>query len=99
VVGRGQRRPVLIFRLCAGDLDAARGHLAEALDIARALNARSDIVYEMFNLGLAEYLSGSPEVAEALFAETPSMAQSGHSRDAARWPFRAKRQRCSGLYH
>src|SRR5215471_5022634 len=27
------------------------------------------------------------------------MARSGHSRDAASWPFRAKRQRRSVLYH
>src|SRR5262249_25449272 len=49
------------FELAAGDLDAARGHLAGSLDIARALNARDDIVYETFNLGLAEYLGGSRE--------------------------------------
>ena len=48
------------FELAAGDLDAARRHLAESLDIARALNARSDIVYGAVNLGLAEYLNGSP---------------------------------------
>ena len=49
-------------------------HLAESLDIGRALNARYDIVYETFNLGLAEYLDGSPGAAEALFAEPCSSA-------------------------
>ena len=33
------------YELSAGDLDAARRHLAESLDIARALNARYGIVY------------------------------------------------------
>jgi len=61
--------------LSAGDLDAARRHLVESLDIARALNARSDIVYETFNLGLAEYLDGSPTAAEALFAESLDLAR------------------------
>jgi DNA-binding NarL/FixJ family response regulator len=63
------------FELSAGDLDAARHHLAEALDIARALNARSDIVYQAFNLGLAEYLGGSPDAARALFAESLDLAR------------------------
>ena len=63
------------IELSAGDLDAARRHLAESLDIARALNARSDIVYETFNLGLAEYLGGSPDAAEALFAESLDLAR------------------------
>jgi len=58
------------YELLAGDLDAARRHLAESLDIARALNARDGIVYETFNLGLAEYLDGSLGAAEALFAES-----------------------------
>jgi DNA-binding CsgD family transcriptional regulator len=53
-----------------GDLDAARRHLAESLDIARALHARDGIAYWTFNLGLAEYLSGSPGAAETLFAES-----------------------------
>jgi tetratricopeptide (TPR) repeat protein len=64
-----------IYELSAGDLDAARRHLAEALDIFRALNDRSDIVYETFNLGLAEYLGGSPRAAEALFAESLGLAR------------------------
>jgi DNA-binding CsgD family transcriptional regulator len=62
------------YELATGNLDAARTHLAESLDIARELNARSDIVYGTFNLGLAEYLGGSPVAAEALFAETLDMA-------------------------
>jgi DNA-binding CsgD family transcriptional regulator len=62
------------YELSAGDLDAARRHLAESLDIGRALDARYDIVYETFNLGLAEYLSGSPGAAEALFVESFDLA-------------------------
>ena len=54
------------YELSAGDLDAARRHLAESLDIARALNARDGIVYGTFNLGLAEYLGGSPERGRGL---------------------------------
>jgi len=61
--------------LSAGDLDAARGHLAESLDIFRALNHRDGVVYQTFNLGLAEYLSGSPDAAEALFAESVDLAR------------------------
>jgi DNA-binding CsgD family transcriptional regulator len=61
--------------LSEGDLDAARRHLVESLDIARALNARSDMVYETFNLGLAEYLDGSPAAAEALFTESLDLAR------------------------
>ena len=63
------------YELSAGDLDAARRHLAESLDIARAFSARSDIVYETFNLGLAEYLGGSPSAAGALFAESFDLAR------------------------
>ena len=63
------------YELSTGDLDAARRHLAEALDISRALNARHSIVYETFNLGLAEYLGGSPGAAEALFAESLDLAR------------------------
>jgi DNA-binding CsgD family transcriptional regulator len=63
------------YELAAGDLDAARRHLAESLDIARAFSSSSDIVYETFNLGLAEYLGGSPGAAEALFAESLDLAQ------------------------
>ena len=43
--------------LSAGDLDAARRHLAEALNIARALNNRYGIAFATSNLGLAEYLA------------------------------------------
>ena len=42
--------------LSLGDLDSARRHLLESLDIARALNDHYGVVYETFNLGLAEYL-------------------------------------------
>ena len=63
------------YELSTGDLDAARRHLAESVDISRALNARHGIVYETFNLGLAEYLSGSPGAAEALFAESLDLAR------------------------
>ena len=63
------------YELWLGDLDGARRHLAESLDIARALNARADIVYETFNLGLVEYLDGSPGAAEALFAESFDLAR------------------------
>ena len=45
------------FELAAGELDAARGHLAESLDIARALNNRYGIPFAASNLGLAEYLA------------------------------------------
>ena len=54
------------YELSAGDLDAARRHLAESLDIARALNDRYGIAYATFNLGLAEYLSGSSGAAASL---------------------------------
>ena len=63
------------YELSAGDVDAARRHLAEGLDVAPTLNARSDIVYAAFNLGLAEYLGGSPGAAEALFAESLDLAR------------------------
>jgi Bacterial regulatory proteins, luxR family len=56
-------------------LVAARRHLAESLDIFRALKARSDIAYETFNLGLAECLGGSLGAAEALFAESLDLAR------------------------
>ena len=45
------------------------------LDISRALNARHSAVYQTFNLGLAEYLGGSPGAAEALFAESLDLAR------------------------
>jgi DNA-binding CsgD family transcriptional regulator len=60
--------------LSAGDLDAARRHLAESLDIARALNNRYGIPFAASNLGLAEYLCNSLGAAEALFAETLDVA-------------------------
>ena len=50
-------------------------HLAESLGIFRALNDRDGVVYETFNLGLAEYLRGSPGVAEAYFAESLDLAR------------------------
>ena len=62
------------YELSAGDLEAARRHLAESLDIARALKDRHSIVIQTFNLGLAEYLGGSPGAAEALFAESLDLA-------------------------
>jgi hypothetical protein len=55
--------------------DSARTHLAESLGIFRALNDRDGVVYETFNLGLAEYLRGSPGVAEAYFAESLDLAR------------------------
>jgi DNA-binding CsgD family transcriptional regulator len=63
------------FELLAGDLDAARSHLAESLDIARELSDRFGIMDQTFNLGLAECLSGSPEAARVLFAESLGLAQ------------------------
>jgi DNA-binding CsgD family transcriptional regulator len=63
------------YELWAGALDAARSHLAEALDSFRVLKARDSIVYHAANLGLAEYLSGSPEAAEVLFAESFDVAR------------------------
>jgi hypothetical protein len=63
------------IELSGGDLDAARCHLAEGLDIARALNARDGMVFGTLNLGLAEYLAGSLGAAEALFAESLDLAR------------------------
>jgi DNA-binding CsgD family transcriptional regulator len=63
------------LELSAGDLRAARGHLAESLDIFRALNEHYGIVGETFNLGLAEYLDGSPSSAGALFTESLELAR------------------------
>jgi predicted ATPase/class 3 adenylate cyclase len=60
--------------LSLGDLDSARRHLLESLDIARALNDQYGVVYETFNLGLAEYLNSSLSAAEALFAESLDLA-------------------------
>jgi DNA-binding CsgD family transcriptional regulator len=72
------------YELWTGDVDAAGRHLAEALDIARALNARNSAVIGTFNLGLAEYLGGSPAAAEALFAESLDLARRmGMKRHAA----------------
>ena len=50
-------------------------HLRESLDIARELNDTYGVVYETFNLGLAEYLGGAPGAAEALFAESFDLAR------------------------
>jgi DNA-binding CsgD family transcriptional regulator len=63
------------YELSAGDLEAARRHLAESHDIARPLNDRYSIVHTTFNLGLAEYLGGSPGAAGALFAESLDLAR------------------------
>ena len=63
------------YELSTGNLDAARRHLVQSLDIARALSARDGIAYWTFNLGLAEYLGGSPGAAETLFAESLDLAQ------------------------
>jgi DNA-binding CsgD family transcriptional regulator len=70
------------FELSSGDLDAARRHLAEALDIARELN-RYGLVYLTFNLGLAEFLGGSPGAAEARFAESLELARRAQMKEAA----------------
>ena len=58
------------YELSTGDLDAARTHLSEALNICRALNHRDGIAYQTLNLGLAEYLGGSTAAAGDLFAES-----------------------------
>ena len=72
------------YELWIGDLDAARRHLAESIDIARALDARHSAVIATFNLGLTEYLDGSPVAAEALFAESYDLARRmGMKRHAA----------------
>jgi tetratricopeptide (TPR) repeat protein len=60
--------------LSMDDLDAARGDLLESLDIFRALNYDYGVVNQTFNLGLAEYLAGSPDTAERMFAETFDLA-------------------------
>ena len=72
------------YELWVGDLDAARRHLAESIDIARALDARHSAVIATFNLGLTEYLDGSLVAAEALFAEALDLARRmGMKRHAA----------------
>jgi hypothetical protein len=63
------------YELSMGDLDAARRHIAEAVDISRSLKARNSAVYETFNLGLTEYFGGSPNAAGALFAESLELAR------------------------
>ena len=61
--------------LSRGDLDAARRHLAESLDTARALERPLRRGHtRRFNLGLAEYLSGSLAAAEDLFTESLDLA-------------------------
>jgi hypothetical protein len=60
--------------LSLGEFPAARDHLAESLDIARALNDHYGVVYQTLNLGLAEYLGGSLTVAEDLFTESLQLA-------------------------
>jgi len=63
------------YELAAGDLDAARGHLAEGLHIARALSSHCDIVWQTLSLGMIEYLGGSLGAAQALFAESLDLAR------------------------
>jgi DNA-binding CsgD family transcriptional regulator len=46
-----------------------------AWPVGLALNARNGAVIGTFNLGLAEYLGGSPDAAEALFAESLDLAR------------------------
>ncbi len=65
-----------------GDLDSARRHLAESLDIFRELNDHYGIVNMTHNLGLAEYLSGSPGTAENLFAESFGLARRARMRSS-----------------
>ena len=60
--------------LSTGELDSARSHLLESLDIARSLNDHYGVVYGTFNLGLAEYLRGSLSAAADLFAESLDLA-------------------------
>ena len=60
--------------LSLGELDAARTHLVESLDIARGLNDHYGVVYQTLNLGLAEYLSGSLTASEDLFTESLNLA-------------------------
>jgi hypothetical protein len=61
--------------LSIGDIDIARGHLLESLDMARELNDHYGVVYETFNLGLASYLSGSLDAAADLFVESLHLAK------------------------
>jgi tetratricopeptide (TPR) repeat protein len=61
--------------LSLGDLETARGHLLESLDIAREMNDPYGVVYETANLGLAECLMGAPDTAAALFAESFELAR------------------------
>ena len=63
------------YELSAGDLQAARRHLAQSHDIARPLNDRYSIVHTTFHLGLASYLGGAPDAAGALFAESLDLAR------------------------
>jgi DNA-binding CsgD family transcriptional regulator len=63
------------IELAMDDLDTARRHLHESLDIFRALNERYGMVGDTFNLGLAEYLGGSPGAAGVLFAESLGLAR------------------------
>ena len=54
---------------------ASTASAQRVLDIARALDAPSSAVIGTFNLGLAEYLGGSPGAAETLFAESLDLAR------------------------
>lgn len=60
--------------MSTGEVEGARNHLDEALEIARLLNDRYGVVYHTFNLGLAEYLGGFLGEAETLFAESFELA-------------------------
>ena len=68
--------------LSAGDLDSARRHLVESLDIFRTLRDHYGAVYQTHNLGLAEYLGGSPDAAEAYFAESLDLARRARMRSS-----------------
>src|SRR5262249_50780305 len=46
----------------------------ESLEIARELSDHYGVVYETFNLGLADYLGGSADAAAELFAESLRLA-------------------------
>jgi Tetratricopeptide repeat len=62
------------IELSTGEVQCARNHLDEALEIARLLNDRYGVVYHTFNLGSAEYLGELHDKAEMLFAESFELA-------------------------
>jgi tetratricopeptide (TPR) repeat protein len=59
----------------AGDLDAARSHLEEALDSAQELGDRELVSYITGNLGLAAYLKGDDDFARERFTESLDIAR------------------------